>query len=67
MAGLMNGTLEASYGLKMEDVDPEKTDIKLADDSAVICEQWVAGWREQCVHRSYRQHDATEYRSLIPN
>lgn len=67
MAGLMNGTLEASYGLKMEDADPEKTDIKLADDSAVICEQWVAGWREQCVHRSYRQHDATEYRSLIPN
>lgn len=67
MAELMNGTLETSYKLKSEDIDPEKTKIKLSDDSAAVCEQWVAGWREQCVHRSYRQHESTEYRPLMPN
>lgn len=67
IAELMNGTLEASYGLKSEDIDPERTNIELADDSAVICEQWIAGWREQCTHRSYRQHESTEFRSLLAN
>lgn len=67
IAGLMNGTLETSYKLKSEDIDPEKTKIELSKDSAAVCEQWIAGWREQCVHRSYRQHDATEYRFLMPN
>lgn len=33
------------------------------DDSALTCEQWIAGWREQCTHRSYRQHDSIEFRS----
>lgn len=67
MAGLMNGTLEASYKLKSKDIDPEKTKIELSDDSAAVCERWIAEWREQCVHHSYRQHDVTEYRSLLPN
>lgn len=67
IAELMNGTLEAPYGLKSEDIDPERTNIELADDSAVICEQWIAGWREQCTHRSYRQHESTEFRSLLAN
>lgn len=67
MAGLMNGTLESSYKLKSEDIDPEKTKIELSKDSAAVCERWIAGWREQCVHRSYKQHDVTECRSLMPN
>ena len=45
IANLMDGTLEENYGLKIENADGEKININLADDSALICEQWIAGWR----------------------
>lgn len=67
IANLMNGTLEENYGLKIENADVETTNINLADDSALICERWLEGWRKQCTHRSYRQHDSTEFRSLLAN
>lgn len=67
IANLMDGTLEEGYGLKIEGGDVETTNINLADDSALICERWLEGWRRQCAPRSYRQHNATEFRALLAN
>lgn len=67
IVNLMDGTLEENYGLKIEGGDVETTNINLADDSALICERWLEGWREQCAHRSYRQHNTTEFRPLLAN
>jgi hypothetical protein len=55
IAMLMHGTLKEEYGLKMEGCG-STVSISLDDESALLMEQWLKGWKDQCPRRSYSQH-----------
>lgn len=55
IAMLMHGTLKEEYGLKMEGYG-STVSISLDDESALLMEQWLKGWKDQCPRRSYSQH-----------
>lgn len=67
IAYLMNGTLEdyTKFDIAPENID--STNVNLDDESAAIVEEWLEGWRTQCVSHGYKQHSMTEFRILLSN